>query len=58
MVATSVQPNGALGYVQGPGSGPTDGQPVTAGSTASYGVGAFLLAGAELSTLACTNARS
>jgi len=48
MAATSVQPDGSLGYVQGPASGPGDSQPVTAGSTASYGVGAFLLAGSEL----------
>lgn len=45
---TSVQSSGSLGYVQGPGSGPSDGQPVTASSTQSYGVGAFLLAGSEL----------
>jgi rhamnogalacturonyl hydrolase YesR len=48
LVNTSVQPSGLLGYVQGPGSGPADGQPVTASSTQSYGVGAFLLAGSEL----------
>ncbi|HEV3361937.1 MAG TPA: glycoside hydrolase family 88 protein [Pseudonocardiaceae bacterium] len=48
MASTSVQPNGSLGYVQGPASGPADGQPVTASSTASYGVGALLLAGGEL----------
>jgi unsaturated rhamnogalacturonyl hydrolase len=48
MAATSVQSDGSLGYVQGPASGPSDSQPVTARSTASYGVGAFLLAGSEL----------
>ncbi|HEY4020126.1 MAG TPA: glycoside hydrolase family 88 protein [Pseudonocardiaceae bacterium] len=48
LVKTSVQSSGLLGYVQGPGSGPSDGQPVTASSTQSYGVGAFLLAGSEL----------
>lgn len=51
MATTSVQSSGSLGYVQGPASGPSDGQPVTASSTGSYGVGAFLLAGSELSAL-------
>ena len=51
MAATSVRSSGALGYVQGPGVGPSSGQPVTAASAASYGVGAFLLAGSELTWL-------
>lgn len=51
MATTSVQASGSLGYVQGVGSGPSDSQPVTAGSTAAYGVGAFLLAGSELTKL-------
>jgi unsaturated rhamnogalacturonyl hydrolase len=51
MASTSVQPSGSLGYVQGPGTGPASSQPVTAKSTASYGVGAFLLAGSELTKL-------
>jgi rhamnogalacturonyl hydrolase YesR len=50
MASVSVQPSGALGFVQGPGAKPSDGQPVTASSTQPYGVGAFLLAGTELST--------
>lgn len=54
MAATSVQADGSLGYVQGPASGPSDSQPVTAASTASYGVGAFLLAGSELTRLCAT----
>jgi rhamnogalacturonyl hydrolase YesR len=48
MASVSVQPSGSLGFVQGPGAKPSDGQPVTASSTAAYGVGAFLLAGSEL----------
>lgn len=51
MAGTSVQSSGALGYVQGTGVGPSSSQPVTAGSTGSYGVGAFLLAGSELTWL-------
>ena len=48
MVKVAVMPNGFLGYVQGIGAGPSEGQPVTAQSTHDYGVGAFLLAGSEL----------
>jgi rhamnogalacturonyl hydrolase YesR len=51
MATTSVQPSGSLGYVQGVGAAPSASQPVTANSTAAYGVGAFLLAGSELTTL-------
>ena len=43
--------NGRLGYVQGPGSKPADHQPVKATDTAAYGVGGFLIAGAELTRL-------
>lgn len=48
MVNTAVQPDGTLGYVQPPGSAPG---PAAKGSTAPYGVGAFELAGSELTTL-------
>jgi rhamnogalacturonyl hydrolase YesR len=44
-----IQPDGKLGWVQLPGGGPGD---VTSEKTASYGVGAFLLAGCEISKLA------
>lgn len=44
----AVQSNGFLGYVQGVGSNPSSSQPVTAQSTADFGVGAFLLAGSEV----------
>lgn len=54
MVATAVQSDGFLGHVQGTGSSPSSSQPVTASSTADFGVGAFLLAGSELAQLAWT----
>jgi rhamnogalacturonyl hydrolase YesR len=54
MATTSVQTSGSLGYVQGTGAGPGDSQPVTAGSTAAFGVGAFLLAGSELTRMCPT----
>ncbi|MFC4591723.1 glycoside hydrolase family 88 protein [Sphaerisporangium corydalis] len=52
MLATAVRADGFLGYVQGVGYKPESSQPVTAGTTADFGVGAFLLAGAELAKLA------
>ena len=52
LVQTSIQPSGFLGYVQGVGNSPASSQPVTATSTADFGVGAFLLAGAEVARLA------
>jgi unsaturated rhamnogalacturonyl hydrolase len=52
MVTTAVHPDGFLGYVQGPGDRPSSSQPVTTNTTADFGVGAFLLAGAELARLA------
>jgi len=51
MVKDAVHPNGFLGYVQGTGKEPKDGQPVTYNSVPDfedYGLGAFLLAGAEI----------
>ncbi|NDW11445.1 glycoside hydrolase family 88 protein [Bacteroides sp. 214] len=51
MVKDAVHPNGFLGYVQGTGKEPKDGQPVTYTSVADfedYGVGCFLLAGSEM----------
>ena len=46
MVTEAVHPNGFLGYVQGTGKEPKDGQPVTYDSVPDfedYGVGCFLL---------------
>ncbi|QEK51374.1 glycoside hydrolase family 88 protein [Pedobacter aquae] len=51
MVTKAVHPNGFLGYVQGTGKEPKDGQPVTYTSMPDfedYGLGCFLLAGAEM----------
>ncbi|PKK35471.1 family 88 glycosyl hydrolase [Siphonobacter sp. SORGH_AS_0500] len=51
LVKESVQPNGFLGYVQGTGKEPKDGQPVTVSSKPDfedYGLGCFLLAGSEV----------
>lgn len=46
---TALQPNGHLGYVQPIGEKAIPGQVVDVNSTANFGVGAFLLAAAELS---------
>ena len=46
-----VHPDGKLGFVQGTGKEPKDGQPVTFNSTPDfedYGLGCFLLAGTEI----------
>ncbi|WP_346858510.1 glycoside hydrolase family 88 protein [uncultured Draconibacterium sp.] len=51
MATESVHPNGFLGYVQGTGKEPKDGQPVTYDSKPDfedYGLGCFLLAGTEV----------
>lgn len=51
MVKEAVHKNGKLGYVQGTGKEPKDGQPVTYDSTPDfedYGLGCFLLAGTEI----------
>jgi rhamnogalacturonyl hydrolase YesR len=55
MVANSLHTNGFLGWVQGSGKQPSDGQPVTADSMPDfedYGLGCFLLAGSEVAKLA------
>lgn len=55
MVYDALHPNGFLGYVQSTGKQPGDGQPVTYDSVPDfedYGLGAFLLAGAEMVKLA------
>jgi unsaturated rhamnogalacturonyl hydrolase len=52
LVATAVHPDGVLGYVQKVGDRPDSSQPVTYDSTADFGVGGFLLAGAELAAFA------
>ncbi|GAB3990643.1 glycoside hydrolase family 88 protein [Spirosoma daeguense] len=51
MTTDSVHPNGFLGYVQGTGKEPKDGQPVmydTKPDFEDYGLGCFLLAGVQL----------
>ena len=51
MLKDSVHPNGFLGYVQGTGKEPKDGQPVTKTSVPNFedfGLGCFLLAGSEV----------
>lgn len=48
MVATAVRSDGFLGYCQGVGDGPAAVDP---NQTADYGVGAFLMAGAEIAHL-------
>jgi len=51
IVKDAVQPNGGLGFVQGTGKQPSDGQPVTYDSKPDfedYGLGCFLLAGSEV----------
>jgi rhamnogalacturonyl hydrolase YesR len=51
MAEESVHPNGFLGYVQGTGKQPSDGQPVTYTQQPDfedYGLGCFLLAGSEV----------
>jgi rhamnogalacturonyl hydrolase YesR len=55
MVSDCVHRDGFLGYVQGTGKEPKDGQPVTYDSVPDfedYGVGCFLLAGTEVYKLA------
>lgn len=54
MANEAVHANGFLGYVQGTGKEPKDGQPVTRDSKPDfedYGAGCFLLAGAEVCKL-------
>jgi len=51
MVKEAVHPNGILGYMQGTGKEPKDGQPVSYNSVPDfedYGLGCFLLAGTEV----------
>lgn len=51
MAIEAVHPDGFLGYVQGTGKQPSDGQPVTYDSKPDfedYGLGCFLLAGSEV----------
>jgi len=50
MVKDAIHPNGFLGYVQGTGKEPKDGQPVSYNNIPDfedYGIGCFLLAGVE-----------
>lgn len=51
MAKEAVHPDGKLGYVQGTGKEPKDGQPVSYDSTPDfedYGLGCFLMAGTEI----------
>ncbi|MDW7692938.1 glycoside hydrolase family 88 protein [Flammeovirgaceae bacterium SG7u.111] len=51
ITSEAIHPNGFLGYVQGTGKEPKDGQPVTYDSMPDfedYGLGCFLLAGSEM----------
>ena len=51
MLKDCVQPNGFLGYVQGTGKEPKDGQPLSADKQPDFedfGLGCFLLSGAEV----------
>ncbi|HEY3253279.1 MAG TPA: glycoside hydrolase family 88 protein, partial [Polyangiaceae bacterium] len=54
-MASAVHENGFLGYVQGTGKQPSDGQPVTFDQPPDYedfGLGCFLLGGSEVARLA------
>ena len=54
MVKDCLHPNGFLGYVQGTGKEPTEAQPVTYDREPDfddYGLGAFLMAGAEITRM-------
>jgi len=54
-MASTVHTNGFLGYVQGTGKQPSDGQPVTNDSVPNFedfGLGCFLLGGSEIARLA------
>jgi len=51
MVKDALHPNGFLGYLQSTGKEPKDGQPLSYDKVPDfedYGLGAFLLAGAEV----------
>ncbi len=54
MATRAVHRDGYVGYVQNVANSPDSGQPVTRDTTADFGVGAFLLAGAQLARLAPT----
>ncbi|GAB3911967.1 glycoside hydrolase family 88 protein [Kibdelosporangium lantanae] len=51
LTTKALQPSGAVGYVQGPGSAPWDHFPIKAADTSAYGVGDFLLAGQQIAHL-------
>lgn len=58
LLKESVHPDGFLGYVQGTGKMPSDGQPVTYDSKPDfqdYGLGCFLLAGSEVYKLSSSS---
>ena len=51
MMTESLHPNGFLGYVQGTGKEPKDGQPLSFDKVPNFtdfGLGCFLLAGSEV----------
>lgn len=54
IIKDALRPDGSLGFVQGTGKEPKDGQPVTFDSTPDfedYGLGCVLLAGSEISKM-------
>jgi len=60
LTTKALQPSGLVGYVQGPATGPSGAQPITAADTSAYGVGEFLLAGQQMAILTpgCTQPAS
>jgi rhamnogalacturonyl hydrolase YesR len=52
LLQVAVQPDGVLGYVQGPGNGPDAGPLPGTRSTSNFGVGVFLLAANQVAQLA------
>ena len=60
LAAEAVHPDGTLGYLQGVGKQPSDSQPVSydhVPENEDFGVGCFLLAGAEVWQLASARVR-
>jgi unsaturated rhamnogalacturonyl hydrolase len=58
MVKDALHPNGFLGYMQGTGKQPSDGQPLSYDKVPNFedfGLGAFLLAGSEVYKMATTS---
>jgi rhamnogalacturonyl hydrolase YesR len=61
IASKALHPDGSLGYVQGTGDEPSDGQPVTYDSVPDfddYGLGCFLLGGSEVYALNAVQAKA